>query len=114
MTPGSQQPRYIEVAGYEINQDMIDELRGCVIQGNLKRFEANVREIKRHQVTSARSEQEIRETMLEDLTKFIRGNSETIEADDGTLEDAVFCGDLFAWIDRQRRQPPSQQGGREG
>jgi len=27
---------------------MIDELRACVIQGNLKRFESTVKEIKRH------------------------------------------------------------------
>lgn len=42
--------------------------------------------------------------VISDLEKFIRGNSETIEADDGSLEDAVFCGDLFAWIERQKKQ----------
>jgi hypothetical protein len=40
--------QYIEDPGYRIDQDMIDELRACVIQGNLKRFESNVKEIKRH------------------------------------------------------------------
>ena len=100
MTPGSQQPRYIEVAGYEINQDMIDELRGCVIQGNLKRFEANVREIKRHQVTSARSEQEI----LDEFRAIV------VQLYDNGFKNPLATFDNARQILRQSRQHP---GGRE-
>ena len=115
MTPGSQHPQ--EPKQYICDDDdlgclhdyLVAALDGNDISELPRLWNTQIGVIRSRPHTSARSEQEIRETMLEDLTKFIRGNSETIEADDGTLEDAVFCGDLFAWIDRQRRQPPSQQ-----
>ena len=41
-----------------------------------------------------------RERVLGELKIWTRGNSETIEADDGTLEDAVFLGELLAKIEQ--------------
>jgi hypothetical protein len=44
----------------------------------------------------------IRNATLDAIIEFIKGNSETIEADDGTLEDAVFLGELLAKIESLR------------
>jgi hypothetical protein len=46
----------------------------------------------------------IRNAVLDVIIEFTKGNSETIEADDGTLEDAVFLGDLLAKLDSLRTQ----------
>lgn len=44
----------------------------------------------------------IRNEVLDEIVEFTRGNSETIEAYDSTLEDAVFLGDLLAKIESLR------------
>jgi hypothetical protein len=44
----------------------------------------------------------IRTATLDVIIEFTKGNSETIEADDGTLEDAVFLGELLAKIESLR------------
>jgi hypothetical protein len=46
--------------------------------------------------------QQEREKALDAIQEWIRGNSETIEADDGTLEDAVFLGELLAKLESLR------------
>ncbi len=43
-----------------------------------------------------------REKALDAIQEWVRGNSETIEADDGTLEDAVFLGELLAKLESLR------------
>jgi hypothetical protein len=46
-----------------------------------------------------------REKALDAIQEWVRGNSETIEADDGTLEDAVFLGELLAKLESLRGEP---------
>lgn len=49
-----------------------------------------------------------RDDALEAIETWIPGNSETIEADDGSLADAVFVGDLLekiAELREQRKKP---------
>lgn len=46
--------------------------------------------------------QQEREKALDAIQEWVRGNSETIEADDGTLEDAVFLGELLAKLESLR------------
>jgi hypothetical protein len=57
-------------------------------------------------ITNVR-ENAIRNATLDAIIEFTKGNSETIEADDGTLEDAVFLGELLAKIESLRtKQEP--------
>jgi hypothetical protein len=50
-----------------------------------------------------------RERVLDAIIEFTKGNSETIEADDGTLEDAVFLGGLLAKIESHRSPKNSSE-----
>jgi hypothetical protein len=52
--------------------------------------------------TCPQARQQVREKVLDAIQEWVRGNSETIEADDGTLEDAVFLGDLLAKLESLR------------
>jgi hypothetical protein len=53
----------------------------------------------------------IRNATLDAIIEFTKGNSETIEADDGSLEDAVFLGELLAKIEslRIKEQPQNER-----
>jgi histidinol-phosphate/aromatic aminotransferase/cobyric acid decarboxylase-like protein len=50
-------------------------------------------------------EAQARNATLDAIIEFTKGNSETIEADDGSLEDAVFLGELLDKINSLRGEP---------
>lgn len=71
-------------------------------RADIQTFEKIAKSVKQNQNWLKQHDATIRNQTLDAIVEFTKGNSETIEAEDGTLEDAVFLGELLAKLESLR------------